>query len=133
MNKHIQFPDDVSFSEDHIWVLFEDQTALIGLSDYGQSELGEIIYVELPETGDTIHQGSAYGTIEAMKTVIELIAPLSGEVIEVNTILESDPTKINSDPYNDGWMIRILVSDPSETEMLLTAREYQDNVVGNAI
>ncbi len=133
MNQHIQFPEDVSFSEDHLWVLVEGQTALIGLSDYGQSELGEIVYVELPETGDIIQQGSGYGTIEAMKTVVELIAPVSGEVLEANQLLDSDPTKINSDPYNDGWMIRVQLSDTSELEMLLTTQEYQEHVEGNAV
>lgn len=133
MNQHIQFPEDVSFSEDHLWVLVEGKTALLGLSDYGQSELGEIVYIELPDTGDIIQQGAGYGTIEAMKTVVELIAPLSGEVLEVNQLLDSDPTKINSDPYNDGWIIRIQLSDTTELEMLMTAQEYQEHVDGNTV
>ena len=131
MKNDVQFPDDVSFSEEHTWVLVEDNTGLVGLSDYGQSELGEIVYVELPEVGDTVNQGSPFGTIEAMKTVIELISPLSGQVIEVNPLLEDDPKRINVDPYNDGWLIRIDISDHSETEILLTADEYRETVTGD--
>ena len=115
---------DLFYTDNHTWVLVEDRTAVVGMSDYAQAELSEIVYIELPEAGDDIVQGSPFGTIEAMKTVAELIAPVSGTVIEVNHDLIDNPKTVNSDPYGDGWMIRVSLNDPEEVDNILTPDDY---------
>lgn len=119
-------PDNLLYTEEHEWVALEDDIATIGISDYAQSELGDIVFVELPSVGDSITKGDSFGTIEAVKAVSDLFAPMSGEVIEVNENLSDNPEIINESPYEEGWMIRIRVSDVSEQEMLLTAESYTD-------
>jgi glycine cleavage system H protein len=124
----MEIPEDLQYTEEHEWVLVEDDIAIIGITDYAQSELGDIVYVELPQIGDLVQQMEPFGTIEAVKTVTDLFAPVSGEVVEVNTLLEDSPHLINEDPYGEGWIIKVKLSDPSELENLLSAEEYRNLV-----
>ena len=116
--------DHLYYSDQHEWVLMEEDTGTIGITDYAQSELGDIVFVELPEVGDILSQGEPFGTIEAVKTVAELFAPVSGEVVEINTSLENTVEKVNSDPYTEGWMIKIRIQDPGEMDLLLAPEAY---------
>ena len=124
MDRNLKVPMDLYFTDDHTWVLVEDDIGTIGLTDYAQSELSEIVYIELPVVGSEVVQGSPFGTIEAMKTVSELISPMSGEVIEMNESLENDPGQVNADPYGEGWMIKIKLHEPDEIENILTPQDY---------
>ncbi|MCD6307972.1 MAG: glycine cleavage system protein GcvH [Candidatus Latescibacteria bacterium] len=124
MENDIKVPRDLFYTNDHTWVLVEGETGTVGISDFGQAELAEVVYTELPSPGDEVVQGSPFGTIEAMKTVAELISPVSGEVVEVNENLDSDPRLVNMDPYGDGWMIRIHIHDHDEIDSLLTPQDY---------
>ena len=119
-------PEKLQYTEDHEWVAVEDDVATIGITDYAQSELGDIVFIELPSVGDSITKGDSFGTIEAVKAVSDLFAPVSGEVLEVNEELADMPEKINESPYEEGWMIRVRIGDESETEMLLTSDMYKD-------
>ncbi len=118
-------PDDLLFTEKHEWVRIEGGTATVGISDYARNQLGDIVYVELPETGVKVSRMSAFGTIEAVKAVSDLYAPVSGEVLEVNDGIAGDPTAIKNSPYGDGWMIKIKMSDPAEADMLLKPDKYK--------
>ena len=111
-------------SEDHVWVGIEDQHVFFGVTNYGQSELGKIMSVDLPEVGDKVERGEAFAEVESNTTVAELIAPVSGTVIAVNPELESHPSIINEDPYNDGWVIEVRVKDSSEIKSLMDMDEY---------
>ena len=124
MESDLKVPRDLFYTNDHTWVLVEDDVGTIGITDFGQSELAEVVYIDLPNIGTEVVQGSPFGTIEAMKTVAELISPVSGEVIEVNETLESDPRQVNMDPYGDGWMIRVEIHDQDEIDSLLTPQDY---------
>ena len=124
MYSNLKVPMDLYFTNDHTWVLVEDDIGTIGLTDYAQSQLSEIVYIELPSVGSEVVQGSPFGTIEAMKTVAELISPMSGEVIEMNENLENDPGQVNLDPYGEGWMIKIKIHEPDEIENILTPQDY---------
>ncbi len=119
-------PENLQYTEDHEWVHIEDDVATIGITDYAQNELGDIVFMELPTVGDSITKGDSFGTIEAVKAVSDLFSPLSGEVVEVNEELADTPEKINDSPYEEGWMIRVRLGDESETEMLLTPDAYKD-------
>lgn len=119
---------DLLYTEEHEWIRTEDNIATVGITDYAQSELGDIVFVELPETGATTKQMEPFGTIEAVKAISDLYAPLSGEVTEVNSLLEQQPEIINQDPYGEGWMIKIKISDPTELETLLSADEYETKI-----
>ncbi len=119
-------PENLQYTEDHEWVAIEDDVATIGITDYAQNELGDIVFMELPAVGDSITKGDSFGTIEAVKAVSDLFAPLTGEVVEVNEELADTPEKINESPYEEGWMIRVRLGDESETEMLLTPDAYKD-------
>jgi glycine cleavage system H protein len=121
----MSIPKELKYSESHEWVKLEGDVAIVGISDHAQSELGDIVFVELPEVGDDISKDEACGTIEAVKTVSDMNAPLSGEIVEVNKELEDEPTLINSDCYSAGWIMKIKVSDPSELEDLLDADDYE--------
>lgn len=124
-----EIPGHLKYTAEHEWISTEDDgTALIGITDFAQSELGDIVYVELPEVGDTLTQMETFGSIEAVKTVADLYAPLSGEVVEVNPELPDAPTLINESPYDDGWIIKLRPSDPSEFEKLLSAEQYTDQI-----
>ena len=111
-------------SEDHVWVGVEDQHVFFGVTNYGQSELGKIMSVDLPEVGDKVEKGEPFAEVESNTTVAELIAPLSGTVIAVNPELDSHPSIINEDPYNDGWVIEVRVKDTSEVQSLMDMDEY---------
>ncbi len=124
MENSLKVPMDLYYTDYHTWILIEDDIGTIGITDYGQTELSEIVYVEFPAIGMEVLQGSPFGTIEAMKTVAELISPISGEVIEINDIVESDPRQVNIDPYGDGWIIRVKIHDPEDVENILTPHDY---------
>ena len=119
-------PAELKYTKEHEWVKIDGTTATVGITDWAQGELGDIVFVELPDVGADIEQMDAFGTIEAVKAVSELYAPLSGKVVEVNSALDDDPMAINNDPYGDGWMIKVEVSDASQLEHLLDAGGYKD-------
>lgn len=124
----MSIPQDLKYSKDHEWVKVEGDIATIGITDFAQSELGDIVYVDVDSEGDDLQAEEVFGSIEAVKTVSDLFMPLSGEVIEINPILENEPEKINSDPYGDGWIIKVKVSDTTELDNLLDAKSYQELV-----
>ncbi|MDZ7796572.1 MAG: glycine cleavage system protein GcvH [Candidatus Marinimicrobia bacterium] len=124
----MNFPKELKYAKSHEWVRVEGDVATIGISDYAQGELGDIVFVELPETGESVAKGEALGSIEAVKTVSDLNAPLSGEVTEVNVVLEDEPTLINSDCYKSGWILRIKIDNRSELDDLLDAEAYQEHI-----
>jgi glycine cleavage system H protein len=119
------YPDDRRYSKDHEWVRVADGTATIGITDYAQAQLGDVVFLELPEPGTTLKAGDQFGTVESVKAVSELYAPVSGEVTEANTALADKPEDVNSDPHEAAWMIRVSVSDPAELDALLDAAGYQ--------
>jgi len=121
---------ELRFHEEHCWVRAEDDTALIGITDYAQNELGKIIYIGLPEEGEVMEEGEPYGEIESRKVVSDLIAPVNGEVVEVNLELEDEPAIINESPYNEGWIVRVKLSDPGEVEALMDEAKYLSMVSG---
>ncbi|WP_126428496.1 glycine cleavage system protein GcvH [Brevibacillus marinus] len=121
----MDFPKELKYSEEHEWVRVEGNKAYIGITSFAQSELGDIVFVELPEVGAQIKQDEPFGSVESVKTVSELYAPLSGTVVEVNGELEDSPELVNSSPYDKGWMIVVEVADPSELDKLLDADAYE--------
>ena len=123
-------PEELSYTEDHEWVSMDSDVGTVGITDYAQSELGDIVFVELPEVGQTLSRGERFGTVEAVKTVEEIYAPLSGEVVEVNESLEADAEQVNKEPYGAGWMIRIRCSDQEELSELLSPGDYADLISG---
>jgi glycine cleavage system H protein len=124
----MDFPEELKYSKEHIWVRVEGSRAVIGITDYAQEELGKITSIELPDAGDEIEQEDSFGSIEARKTVAELYAPLSGPVLEINEELIDNPSLLNEDPYDSGWIAVISVVDPEEQNLLLTAEEYADTL-----
>jgi len=128
--KKYNIPRNLLYSDEHQWLYQEGDIATIGITDYAQSELGDIVFIELPEVGEEIVQGEPFGNIEAIKTVSELFAPVSGEVLEVNESLADDPTQINKDPYGDGWMIKVQIHDLEELEALMPAEDYESLISG---
>jgi glycine cleavage system H protein len=124
-----EIPIHLKYTPEHEWVRLEaDGTAVVGITDFAQSELGDIVYVELPQTGETLRQMEKFGSIEAVKTVSDLFAPLSGEVVEANARLVDEPTLINASPYGDGWLVRVRVRDPQELGKLLAAEQYGEQI-----
>jgi glycine cleavage system H protein len=119
-------PADLKYTKDHEWVKVDGDTAIIGVTDFAQSELGDIVYVEVETEGETLDQEEVFGSIEAVKTVSDLFMPVGGEVTAFNEELESNPEVVNSDPYGEGWMIKVKLSDASEVDGLLSADEYKD-------
>lgn len=123
-----EIPSDLLYTRDHEYLKpsgDEDDVYYVGITDYAQSELGDIVYVELPDEGDRFSRREVFGTVEAVKAVSDLYCPVGGEVIEVNAALADDPSLVNSDPYGEGWMIKLQISDPQELDELLTADEYE--------
>jgi glycine cleavage system H protein len=118
-------PENLLFSKEHEWVKLDGYSATIGITDYAQNALGDIVYVELPKVGSSIRQFSSVGVIESVKAVSDLFTPLSGEIVEVNAALENDPAAVNREPYGAGWLLKIRVSDPSEAQALLPPAEYE--------
>jgi len=121
----MNIPSNLKYTKDHEWVLVEGDVATIGITDFAQKELGDIVYVEVETLDQTLNQDEVFGTVEAVKTVSDLFLPLSGEIIEFNDALESDPEKVNSDPYGDGWMVKVRFSDAAEIETLLSSEAYK--------
>lgn len=117
-------PSDRRYSQEHEWVLVEDDVATIGISDFAQDQLGEVVYVDLPSTGDTLATGDSFGEIESVKSVSELFAPLSGEIVEVNSVLSDTPEVVNADPHGTGWMVKVAVDDIAQLDALMSAEEY---------
>ena len=121
----MNIPSNLKYSKDHEWVHVEGDTAYIGITDFAQSELGEIVIVDITTEGETLASEAVFGSIEAVKTVSDLFMPLGGEVLEVNPKLEDNPELVNSDPYGEGWMIKVKMTDPSEAGKLLDAEAYK--------
>ncbi|MFY0543968.1 glycine cleavage system protein GcvH [Brevibacillus sp. H7] len=121
----MEFPKNLRYSEEHEWVRVEGNKAYIGITAFAQSELGDIVFVELPEVGATVKQDEPFGSVESVKTVSELYAPVSGKVVEVNGELETAPELVNSSPYEQAWMIVVELSDPSELDKLMDADKYE--------
>lgn len=118
--------DSLKFTEDHLWLRVEGRRAQVGLSEYAQDELGEVIAVELPDVGDTLERGESFGEVESVKTVSDLIAPVSGTVSAVNAELEDHPSLVNEDPYHEGWLLEIELNDKNEIEDLMDPDEYEE-------
>ena len=121
----MNFPDELKYTQDHEWIRFEGDTAFVGITDYAQSQLGDIIFVDITTQGETIGKEEVFGAIEAWKAVSDLLMPVSGEVLEINPALENNPELVNGSPYGEGWLIQINPVDPSEKDSLLSAAEYQ--------
>ncbi len=126
----LNLPDDVRYAEDHEWIRSEGDKVRIGISDYAQDQLGDIVFVELPQSGDTFEKGEEFGTVESVKAVSELYMPIGGEILSVNTALEESPDLVNQSPYNDGWMIEVKPSDSAELEALITRDAYLEMLKG---
>ena len=122
----MNFPENLKYTKDHEWVSLKNGIATVGITDFAQSELGDIVYIDIEGLDETLDQNEVFGSVEAVKTVSDLFMPVSGEVIEFNEDLEDAPENVNTDPYGAGWMIKIKVSDPSETEGLLDASGYKE-------
>jgi glycine cleavage system H protein len=122
----MNFPENLKYTKDHEWILVEGDTATIGITEFAQGELGDIVFVDIASEGETLNSEDVFGSVEAVKTVSELYMPVSGEVIEVNSSLDSAPESVNSDPYGDGWMIKVKISDASQVDGLLTADQYKE-------
>ena len=121
-----KIPDHLVYSESHEWVLQDSDIATIGITDFAQTELGDIVFVELPEIGEHLEMGEAFGTVEAVKTVADLLAPISGEVLEINETLEESAEQINKDSYEAGWMLKIHIDNPDNFQHLLSPNEYAE-------
>lgn len=121
----MNFPAELKYTKDHEWVRVEGDVAVVGITDFAQSELGDIVYVDVTTVGDTIEKEAVFGTVEAVKTVSDLFMPISGEILELNDGLEGSPETVNKDPYGDGWMIKVRISNPAEIDGLLSADAYK--------
>jgi glycine cleavage system H protein len=119
-------PGDLMYTKDHEWIRFEGEFAYIGVTDFAQGELGDVVFIEIETVGETLGREEVFGTIEAVKTVSDLFMPVAGEVLEVNPLLEATPDVVNKDPYGKGWMIKVKVTDPSEASQLLNAEKYSE-------
>lgn len=125
----MNIPQELKYTKDHEWVRVEDDVATVGITDFAQSELGDIVYVEIETEGETLDKEEVFGSVEAVKTVSDLFMPVSGEIVEFNSGLEANPELVNSDPYGEGWMIKVKLSDVSEVDSLLSSADYQ-NLIG---
>lgn len=121
-------PEELLYTEDHEWVRVEDDIAVIGITDYAQGELGDIVFIEMPEVGEETTQSEPCASIEAVKAVSDLYAPVSGEVTEINEDLEDNPQQVNADPYSDGWILKIKIANTSELDDLMSAEEYRNMI-----
>jgi glycine cleavage system H protein len=126
MNMNI--PSELKYTKDHEWVRIDGETATVGITDFAQGELGDIVYVEVETLDETLEIEEVFGTVEAVKTVSDLFLPLSGTIVEVNEALEDEPERVNTDPYGEGWMIKMKIGDPSEIDSLLSAEAYKELV-----
>ena len=121
----MNFPSNLKYTSEHEWIRVEGDEAFVGITDYAQSELGEIVFIDVPTEGETVAQGEVFGSIEAVKTVSDLNMPVTGEVLEINGALDAQPELVNNDPYGEGWIIRISVKDPAELDALMDAAAYE--------
>ena len=121
----MSLPEDLKYTKEHEWLKVDGETAIIGITEHAQSELGDIIFIEFPNVDQKIEKNEPFGTIEAVKTVADLFAPVSGKVIEINETLEDNPEFVNSDPYVNGWIVKVSISDTSELEELMSADKYE--------
>jgi glycine cleavage system H protein len=121
----MNFPDNLRYTKDHEWVRIEGDTAYVGITDFAQSELGDIVFVEVNTIGENVSAEAVFGTVEAVKTVSDLFMPLDGEILEFNEALESNPELVNSDPYGEGWMVKVRLSDPAAVSDLLSSADYK--------
>jgi len=124
----MEFPEDYKYSKEHEWVLVEGNVATVGITDFAQEQLGDIVFVELPAVGDKVSKEDAFGVVESVKAVSDIYAPVSGKVLEVNDDLPENPEMLNEDAYGDGWIIKIEMSDPEELSDLLSAAEYEEYI-----
>ena len=121
----MNFPENIRYTSEHEWIRVEGDEAFVGITDYAQSELGEIVFIDVPTVGETVGQGEVFGSVEAVKTVSDLNMPVTGEVLELNEELDAAPELVNNDPYGEGWMVKITVNDPAELDNLLDAEGYK--------
>jgi glycine cleavage system H protein len=121
----MNFPENLKYTKDHEWILVDGNTGTIGITEHAQGELGDVVFVEVPASGKSLKQGESFGTIEAVKAVSDLFSPVSGSVVEVNKALAATPELVNKDPYGEGWMVKIKISNPSELSTLLNAAAYK--------
>ena len=126
----MNIPQELKYTKDHEWVKIDGNVATIGVTDFAQGELGDIVYVEVETVGETMEREEVFGTVEAVKTVSDLFLPLAGEIIEFNESLEDTPEKVNTDPYGDGWMVKIQISDEAEIASLMSPEEYKELIGG---
>ena len=124
----MNFPSALKYTKDHEWVLVDGDTATIGITDFAQHELGDIVYIDINTVGEEVAKEAIFGTVEAVKTVSDLFMPVSGEVLEVNKALDANPELVNSDPFGDGWMVKISIKDTAELDELLSAESYKELV-----
>jgi glycine cleavage system H protein len=124
----MEFPDGLLYSKEHEWVLVEGDSATVGITEFAQEELGDVVYVELPEVGEKIVKDDPFGAVESVKAVSDIYAPVSGTVLEINDVLPDSPETINDDPYGDGWMIRVEMNDKDDLQDLMSAEEYAEYV-----
>jgi len=121
----MNFPEELKYTKDHEWIKIENNVAYIGITDFAQKELGDIVYVDIATKGKTVNQHDVFGTVEAVKTVSDLFMPLTGEVLEINNKLDGAPELVNADPYGDGWMIKVTIANPAEISGLMNAADYK--------
>lgn len=124
----MKVPEDLKYTKSHEWIRIEGDVATIGITDHAQSELGDIVFIEMPEVGRVVQIDEAFGTVESVKTVSDLYAPVGGEVIETNATLGAQSELVNTDPYSGGWMVKVRISNPSEVEELLDAADYEKSL-----
>ncbi len=124
----MEFPVNLKYTKDHEWIRIEGLTGVVGITDYAQGELGDVVFVELPAVGTKLQQGKQFGTIEAVKTVSDIYAPVTGEIVEINAALKDSPEVVNKEPYTAGWMVKIKIENRSELSNLLDAAKYQEMV-----
>ncbi len=124
----MDFPDDLKYTEEHEWVLIEDDIVTLGITDFAQEQLGDVVFVELPEEGDSLEAGKSFGVVESVKAVSDVYAPVSGEVVEVNDALPDEPEILNTSPYEDGWMIKLKLADDADFGDLMDASEYMEYI-----
>lgn len=120
----MNIPAELKYTKEHEWIRVEGEVAYVGITDYAQNELGEIVYIEIETIGETLAEGDVFGTVEAVKTVSELFMPVSGKVLELNSALENEPELVNNDPYGAGWMVKLAIADAAQLDNLLSADDY---------
>ena len=124
----MEFPEELQYTEEHEWLLVEDAVVTVGITDFAQDQLGDVVFVELPEEGDSLEAGKTFGVVESVKAVSDVYSPLNGEVVAVNGVLADEPELLNTSPYEDGWILKLKAADISDLDSLMDAAEYQEFV-----